>query len=198
MKKKAAALILILISALLTGAVLKLSVADRSMAASGAFLYAQEPSDSDNTSDPSPAVTEDDNTMAPETSVIPETASPESDETPFETEPATEPSETEPSETEPSETEPSETETPAPTDVPTEPPTPTPTPEPTPEPLPSVEPHVNTVRIGLKFDKSALDVLTTGSDSGGTIGVLKNHLEYEPVIVFGQENSVTKCLKSNR
>ncbi|MBO4326562.1 MAG: SpoIID/LytB domain-containing protein [Clostridia bacterium] len=105
--------------------------------------------------------------------------------------PETEPADTTPTEpvTEPTD-EPTEVPTEEPTEVPTEVPTETPTPEPTPDPLPSVEPHVNTVRIGLKFDRSALDVVTTGSDTGGTIGIVKNNKDYYPVLTFGTGDSV--------
>ncbi|MBP5631368.1 MAG: SpoIID/LytB domain-containing protein [Clostridia bacterium] len=77
------------------------------------------------------------------------------------------------------------------TEQPTTQPTTAPTPEPTPEPLPSVEPHVNTVRIGLKYNKSALDIVTTGSDTGGTIGVVKNNSAYTPVLAFNASGTVT-------
>ncbi|MBQ2307111.1 MAG: SpoIID/LytB domain-containing protein [Clostridia bacterium] len=88
---------------------------------------------------------------------------------------------------------PTEPPTEPPTDPPTEPPTepPTPTPEPMPEPLPEVAPHVDTVRIGLKFNKSAVDVLTTGSDSGGTMGIVRNNTEYSPVLRFYAGSTVT-------
>ncbi len=82
------------------------------------------------------------------------------------------------------------TATPVPTPTPV-PATPTPTPEPQPSPLPSVKPHTGTVRVGLKYGNTAQDVITTGSDSGGTIGVVRNNKTYDPVLAFSRGDVVT-------
>ena len=83
--------------------------------------------------------------------------------------------------------EPTSTPTPAPTPTPT----PTPTPEPVPSPLPAVEQHVNSARIGLKFGSSALSVFTTGSASGGTLGVANGSANYTPILTFTASNTVS-------
>ena len=123
---------------------------------------------------------------APETSPenTPETSGGSGTEQPSETPDASETAGPSSSSSSPAESE-------IPTAPQTEQPTTAPTPEPTPEPLPSVEPHVNTVRIGLKYNKTALDVVTTGSATGGTIGVVKNNSVYTPGLAFNDSGSVT-------
>ena len=153
-----------------------------SFAGSGQPLFAEEAQTGDpgtETVDPeatpgtTPEATAGDNTGIPEPS---ETSEPSPSPSEEATEEATE--------------TPAETPTEVPTEEPTPTPTPTPTPEPTPSPLPEVEPHVNTVRIGLKYNKTAVDLITTGSDTGGTAGIVSGS-DYTPILAFGSGATVT-------
>ncbi len=86
----------------------------------------------------------------------------------------------------------SATPTVSPTQTPSATPTATPTPTPvvTPTPFPQEPaPDDHLVRIGLKHGSTALDKLTVSSDSGGTLGIVKNKI-YVPAVGFTGTDSI--------